>query len=641
MTPSRTRCSSWSLTKTFDKEPAITRNSRRVAAVLILTLSQIGAAAPAFAHGGGEAAADLPAADTVARAVALVAAALLAGVALIRPMAGRPTESARRLLGTAAAAGVVAALAGAVGTLDGPRYLLLVPLLILAAATASFGPAGLAVLAGSVSTVWLCWSAITDSLGEAALMLGHVGVAVVWAGAVFASATAEPGARAPLVRRLSPVALGAGVLAAVTGVLSARNYDVTLEGITITDFGSVVVLKVVLLIAAGVLGLGVRYLLRARRRPGPRRGGVLARLELGVLIAAIVAGAVLTSLPPPGPPPVAGSPLVRALEIDEAMTGLVIAPQRPGTNLVHLMTDRLTDVVVDGRRYRAEARPGMQGMWAEVHLPPGRSLLELRQGRQVAAQIVDTGTGPQQATLAGPDGAECASAALGAGLAGSKAPLAACPSDALAPADATALRALVGSLGSRGVKRLTLITDTSPRGAAAEREVRAAARTAGIAVAEGLPADGKPEALLAVAGWQISELRLAQYNNTGTPPLYGTYLAPWLVQAAMVAATGGSPLTVLPFDPTGPDARAYLAALREVGPSESASASGYLAYLAALGRPLPPHDLLLYAATVSFEVMPMGGDEGDPGAMAHGGIDLTWFAGGALTPVSRPLTAVG
>jgi hypothetical protein len=279
-------------------------------------------------------------------------------------------------------------------------------------------------------------------------------------------------------------------------------------------------------------------------------------------------------------------------------------------------------------------------MWAEVHLPPGRSLLELRQGRQVAAQIVDTGSGPQQATLAGPDGAECASAALGAGIAGSKAPLAACPADALVPADATALRALVGSLGTRGVKRLTLITDTSARGAAAEREVRAAAGAARIAVSEGLPADGKPEAVLAIAGWQISELRLAQLNR-GTPPLYGTYLAPWLVQASMVAATGGSPLAVLPFDPTGPDARAYLAALREVGPTESASTSGYLAYLAALGRPLPPHDLLLYAATVSFEVMPMGGDEGDAGAMAHGGIDLTWFAGGALTPVSKPLTAAG
>ena len=560
---------------------------------------------------------------------------------MIRPLTGQATELAHRLLGTAAAAGVVAAVAGTVGNLDASRYLLLVPLLILAAGTASFGPAHFGVLSGAAGTVWLSWSAITDSWGEAALMLGHVAMAVVWAGAAFASATADRGARAPLVRRLGPLALGAGVLAGVTGVLSARQYDVTLDGITITDFGAVVVLKAVLLVAAGSLGLGVRYVLRARRpRGAPRRGGVLARLELGVLVAAIVAGAVLTSLPPPGPTPVAGAPLVRALEFDEAMTGLVIAPQRPGTNLVHLMTDRLTDIVVDGRRYRAETRPGMQGLWAEVHLPPGRSLLELRQGRQVAAQIVDTGSGPQQAALAGPDGGECASAALGGVLGGSKAPLAACPAEGLAAADAIALRALVGSLGARGVKRLTVITDTSPRGAAAEREVRAAARTTGVAVTEGPPTAVGAEAVLAIAGWQISELRLTQLK-AGPPPLYGTYLAPWLVQASMVAATGTSPLAVLPFDPAGPEARAYLAALRQVGPTESASASGYLAFLAALGRPLPPYDLLLYAATVSFEVMPMGDDQGPGGGTDHSGLDLTWFAGGALTPVSKPLTAAG
>ncbi len=257
----------------------------------------------------------------------------------------------------------------------------------------------------------------------------------------------------------------------------------------------------------------------------------------------------------------------------------------------------------------------------------------------MAAQIVDTGSGPEQATLAGAGRRRVCLGRVGRGdSAGSKAPLDACPSEALVPSDAAALRALVGSLGARGVRRMTLITDTTPRGAAAEREVRTAARAALIAVSESLPADGKPEALLAIAGWQISELRLAQFG-TGSPPLYGTYLAPWLVQAAMVAATGTSPLSVLPFDPTAPEARAYLVALRQVGPTESASTSGYRAFLAALGRPLPPHDLLLYASTVSFEVMPMGSSStGGAMSMDHGGLDLTWFAGGALTPVSKPLT---
>ena len=574
--------------------------------------------------------------------MALAAAALLAGVALIRPLAGPATETARRLLATAGAAGVVAAGAGAVGNLSGPRYLALVPLLALTAAAALRGPALVSLAAGATTVVWLCWSAIRDSLGDALLMLGHVGVAVIWAGAVLATATAEAGTRAALVRRLGPVALGAGVLASVTGVLSARNYDVTLDGITITDFGTVVVLKAALVVAAGSLGLGVRFLLRARRSASSsangRGGGVLARVELGVLATAIVAGAVLTSLPPPGPSPAAGAPLIRALTLDDVMTGLAIVPQRPGTNLVHVMTDRFTEVEVDGRRYRAEARPGSSGLWAEVELPAGRSLLELHQGRQVAAQIVNTGSGPAQDGLSDPDAAECASAALGAALGGSKVPLGPCPSQSLSPTDAGTLRGLVGSLGARGVKSVRLLTDASPRSVAAEKEVRAAARKAGFGVySDGWPAKGAPDAVLALAGWSAARLDLDTLRAAETPPLYGTYLAPWLVEAGVVAATGSSPLIALPFDPTSPQAQAYVVALRRVGPAESASAAGFLAFLAARGEVLPPRDVLLYAATVGFEIMPLGGGPGSSDGMNHSGVDSTWFGGGALTPVSTRL----
>ncbi|HUR74075.1 MAG TPA: hypothetical protein VMZ00_07350 [Sporichthya sp.] len=611
-----------------------------------MTLGQIGAAAPAFAHGGGESAADLPAADTVARAVALAAAALLAGVALIRPLAGRPTDAARGLLATVGVAGAVAALAGAVGNLDGPRYLLLVPLLALTSTAVLLHSDRVRVLAvptGIASVVWLCWGAITDSVGDAILMLGHVAVAVIWAGAVLASATAEAGTRAALVRRLGPIALGAGVLASVTGVLSARNYDVTLHGITVTDFGTVVVLKVVLLVAAASLGVGVRVLLRGRRSPGPQGGGVLARLELGVLVTALVAGAVLTSLPPPGPTPVAGAPMVRALTLDDATTGLAITPQRPGLNLVHVMTDRLTDVVVGGRQYRAEARPGTQGFWAEVQLPAGRSLLEIRQGRQVAAQIVNTGSGPVQAGLSGPDGAECAAAAIGAFLGGARVPLSACPSGSLSPVDAGALGALVGNLKTRGVHVLRLITDTTPRGIAAEKVIRGATKKAGIGVLEeSAPATApgkKPDATLAIAGWDVAQAALHVLRETPAP-LYGTYLAPWLVQAGIVAAAGGSPLSPLPFDPTSPQAQAYITALRAVGPTESASSAGLLAFLAARGQTLPAKDVLLYAATGRFDIMPIGGDLTTAAATAghdHDGVDASWLGGGALTPVSGRL----
>lgn len=578
--------------------------------------------------------------------MALATAALLAGVALIRPLAGRPTELAKRAIVAAVGVGAVAALVGAIGGLAAPRYLLLVPLLVLGAAAALVGPGLFGVPAGALIVGWLCWDTLRASAGTAVLLLAHVGVVAVWAGAALASATAAPGGRAAVVRRLGPLALGAAVLAAGTGVLSAHNDNVTLHGITVTDFGTLVVLKVALLVTAGALGLVVRALLRARRatvasRDGVRRGpGVPARLELGVLVLALVVGSVLTSLPAPGPAPATGVPLARAIDLDDALTGLVVAPQRPGVNLVHLMTDRFTDVDVAGRRYRAQPRPGTQGLWAQVQLPAGRSLLTLHQGRQVAVQVLDTGSGPDQGALSGPDqgalsgpdGPECAAAALGAVLGGAKTPLPPCPSQTLVPADAAALRAAVAYLGTRGVNQLTLIADASPRGVAAEREVRAAARTANITVPEaGGPRTGPPQAVLAVAGWQTSETMLDALK-AGPAPTYGTYLAPWLVQYSLVAAAYGSPLAVLPFDPAGPLAQAYVLALRQVGPLQSASTAGFYAYLAALGRPLPPRGLLLYAATVAFQILGASGS-----GHGHGGSGTTWLGSGPLTPVSLPL----
>jgi hypothetical protein len=65
-----------------------------------------------------------------------------------------------------------------------------------------------------------------------------------------------------------------------------------------------------------------------------------------------------------------------------------------------------------------------------------------------------------------------------------------------------------------------------------------------------------------------------------------------------------------------------------------------IAFLGARGEGLPPHDVLLYAATGSFEIMPMGGGDpgtGSSGGHEHAGVDATWFGGGALTPVSGKL----
>jgi hypothetical protein len=104
------------------------------------------------------------------------------------------------------------------------------------------------------------------------------------------------------------------------------------------------------------------------------------------------------------------------------------------------------------------------------------------------------------------------------------------------------------------------------------------------------------------------------------------------MQASLVAAAGGAPLAVLPFDPAGPQALDYVAALRQIGPTESASEAGFYAYLAARGQALPPPKLLLYAATQPFNIMPTH-DE-----LSHdAGVNGTWLGGGALPAVSLPL----
>ena len=101
-----------------------------------------------------------------------------------------------------------------------------------------------------------------------------------------------------------------------------------------------------LLVGAAAVGLGVRLLVAwgspATARRQPRLTTALARVEFLTLAIAVVAGATLTGLPDgPGRALAPGAPLVRRLLIDDALTGLVVVPQRPGRNLVHLVTDSL------------------------------------------------------------------------------------------------------------------------------------------------------------------------------------------------------------------------------------------------------------------------------------------------------------
>lgn len=557
---------------------------------------------------------------------------LVGGVALLRPLVGIPTEAARRLIVTAGGAGTIATVVVAVDRREVGQY----------SASAVFLVAGLAVLfranrwlpvpIGIALVVLLSWDAIQESATAGLLMVGHVSVATVWSAAVLASATAERGSRRAVARRLSPIAVVAAAGATVTGVLSARDRGVSLEGITVTTFGSLVLVKVGLLAAVALLGLGVRIALRARAE-APRIAGGLARAEFGAMALTLGVGVVLSSLPSPGPPPREGVPLVRTVTLNDLAASVLVVPQRPGPNLIQVMSERYTELRVDGRTYVPEPLATAEGFWAVVDLPEGRTRLEIRQGREIVQQVLDVGPAHVSVGASAPD-AECASAALGALLGGSQAPLAACPSQLLDERDANALRLLIGNIAGRGVRSLRLATDTTPRSVAAEKLVAPAARAAGMRIVD----SGTADATLALAGWDAAVTELSGLAKS-PPPLYGTYLAPWLVQAATVAATGTSPLAPLWFNPDDDTSLNYLLALRRVAPEQSATVAGLAAFLDAraargLGGTAPGASVRIFAATSGFEIMPMTESGGRP--MAHG-VRISWLPKGSLTPVSTPL----
>jgi hypothetical protein len=143
------------------------------------------------------------------------------------------------------------------------------------------------------------------------------------------------------------------------------------------------------------------------------------------------------------------------------------------------------------------------------------------------------------------------------------------------------------------------------------------------------------DVVITTAGWGVTDMALR--DRATRDPLYGIYLAPWLMQAEIVAAAGGAPLAVLPFDPLGPVASAYVAALHGVAPTQSASAAGLSAFRSARGDPPGRTPLTLYTATRAFSVMPSAGASDGPArhSAAEG-----WLRGGPLTPIGE-VRAVG
>lgn len=349
-----------------------------------------------------------------------------------------------------------------------------------------------------------------------------------------------------------------------------------------------------------------------------------------------LAGPALPALPRPGTQPKPGVPLLAHLGDG---TPLLITPMRPGKNLVHFPDSAGEDFSVtaeNGRQVRATPRPGAEGTWAEVDLPAGRSDLTVEHGGSGSTVHVNTGAEPPLPSAVGDDGPECASAALGTLVAGSRAPLTRCPSDALAPADATALRQLVGHITSHGAPGITVAADGSQRSQQAAQVVRDSAAQGNV------PTSSAPDpsnALVVVAGWSRSAQLLDDIGSKqATQPMYtaGVYLAPWLLYSPMVNKV---PISYVPlrFNPRDKPALSYSVTLANAFGGEMPSTSGFDQWRTA--RHETSHEPLILYASAQVGLMRMMHTSDDmPGMSMDHGHPGQWVSNGTCVPVSGPLS---
>jgi hypothetical protein len=320
---------------------------------------------------------------------------------------------------------------------------------------------------------------------------------------------------------------------------------------------------------------------------------------------------------------------------DEPGVPVLVSPQRPGHNVVHFPASAGGDLaagVRGGLITKAVARPGAEGTWADVDLPPGRSDLEIHRGGTTTVVEVDAGTAPGP-SITDADAPECASAALGGLVAGRADVLTACPSDALAPEDGGALVKLVEFLAARKPAAITLVADDSPRGAAAAKLVRETAARTGLAVR---PDAGPDTALVVVSGWAAgytAMTRAAERQRLEPTHQYGLYLAPWLLNGPIVNAVASASLP-LRFDPREATAVGYAVAVGGRFGGESPTLGGFRTWLGAGGA---AGDVQIFAAA-QVNAMPMNpGEPHAPGMAPDRDYAGQWVPDGTIVPITSVL----
>lgn len=334
------------------------------------------------------------------------------------------------------------------------------------------------------------------------------------------------------------------------------------------------------LLHTGVL-LGVVALVWfAAARPRGRPATVATRVGAALLAMALLGGSAQAIILRPSEP-VPGIATEAQLEIGRGFVDVVVVPNLPGRNLVHVGSATASVGTSEDDLTRVRPSPDAIGGWLDIELPAGRSEVWVRDAGLVDSVTTDTGgagTAPQG--LSGADGPECASALLGRMVVlGADSDGVRCPSEQLDPADAEALRETVASLDESGHRRVAAIGDKSPRGLAATRTVAAASAARGI---ELVPPGVAGVPLLVTSGWSDAGTLLRRVAD-GDLPANGTYLAPWLFTEPLLAIDAGHHIEVR-FDRDGESYQRYRTELRIDYPTQPASAAGYGAWLSAFSE---------------------------------------------------------
>jgi copper transport protein len=184
----------------------------------------------------------------------------------------------------------------------------------------------------------------------------HVLAASVWVGGVACLLLVLPAATRQLagpsrarlllatLARFSPLALGAVIAIAVTGVVQAYIDVRTFDGLLHTTYGALIIVKVVLLLA--LIGLGAinrRRVIPALMRIAaaglaPGGAGMLARRtlrgELALMLGVLGVTAALIGYTPPID--AASGPFAIDTTLGPAELELTLAPARVGPNTIHL-----------------------------------------------------------------------------------------------------------------------------------------------------------------------------------------------------------------------------------------------------------------------------------------------------------------